>query len=118
MLSSANLMRSPRTILCVDDQRLAHRIEESILAPFAQEGTRILHAYDGLEALKILASDGGVELILLDINMPVMNGLAFLEQKQKTKFADIPVIVLTNEGEQRDEAEHALALGATRVLAK
>ena len=112
-------MRRLRAILCVDDQRLAHRIiEESLLARFIAEGAHILHAYDGLEALRILSENSDVDVILLDINMPVMNGFAFLEQKQRTRFAEVPVIVLTNEGERREEAEHALSLGATRVLAK
>jgi CheY-like chemotaxis protein len=111
-------MRPLRAILCVDDQRLAHRIEESLLARFVDQGARILHAYDGLEALKVLAGNPDVDLILLDINMPVLNGFAFLEQKARTTFANIPVVVLTNEGERREEAEHALSLGATRVLGK
>jgi CheY-like chemotaxis protein len=111
-------MRPLRAVLCVDDQRLAHRIEESILEPFVQQGARILHAYDGLQALKMMAEHSDIDLVLLDINMPILNGLAFLDQKQKTHFASVPVIVLATEGERRDEAEHALSLGATRVLSK
>ena len=111
-------MRSLRAVLCVDDQRLAHRIEESILEPFVRQGPRILHAYDGLQALKMLGEHPDIDLVLLDINMPVLNGLAFLDQKQKTQFAEVPVIVLATEGDRREEAEHALSLGATRVLSK
>jgi two-component system, chemotaxis family, chemotaxis protein CheY len=111
-------MPRPRAILCVDDQRLAHTIAASLLAPLVDNGSRLLHAYDGLEALKVLSVNSDVDLILLDINMPVLNGLAFLEQKQRTKFAEIPVIVLADEGDQKDEASHAMNLGATRVLGK
>jgi two-component system, chemotaxis family, chemotaxis protein CheY len=107
-----------RAILCVDDQRIAHTMGESVLAPYLLEGTRIVHAYDGLQALRALVDQPDIDLILLDINMPVMNGLAFLEQKQRTQFASIPVVVMTSEGERRNEAEHAIALGATRVLSK
>ena len=59
-----------------------------------------------------------IDLILLDINMPVLNGLAFLDQKQKTMFARIPVIVLTHEGDRPEEVAHAKSLGAAAVLAK
>ena len=108
----------PRKILCVDDQRVIHALEESMLSELAKEGTAIVHAYDGLEALRRLTEHSDVDLILLDINMPVLNGLAFLEQKARTPFAAIPVIIITSEGADQDEVRHAISLGATRVLAK
>ncbi len=111
-------MLRPRAILCVDDLPMVHRLEETLLEPWTREGTRIVHAYDGIEALKSLATDSEVDLILLDINMPVMNGLAFLEHKQRTTFASVPAIVLSNEGDRPEEIAHALSLGAVRVLPK
>ena len=107
-----------RAILCVDDQRLVHKIEERLLEPYVREGTRVLHAYDGAEALRMLASTDDIDLILLDINMPLLNGLAFLEQRQRTKYTNIPVIVLSKEGDRPDEVAHALSLGAVQVLPK
>lgn len=111
-------MLRPRAILCVDDQRLVHRFLDSILEPWKAQGTRVRFASDGLEALKVLAADRTIDLILLDINMPVLNGLAFLEQKQRTVFAGIPAIVLSNEGDRPEEIAHAISLGAVRVLSK
>lgn len=89
-----------------------------MLSEYSKNGTTIVHAYDGLEALKQLTANPDTDLILLDINMPVLNGLAFLEQKGRTPFASIPVIIITSEGADQDEVRHAISLGATRVLAK
>ena len=43
---------NPRAILCVDDQQLVHHWEEDLLSDRARGGTIIVHAFDGLEALK------------------------------------------------------------------
>lgn len=93
-------------------------MEESVLADLRAQGTEIVHAYDGLDALRRLVEHPDVDLVLLDINMPVLNGLAFLEQKQRTPYAPIPVIVLSAEGNDADEVRHALSLGARCVLPK
>jgi two-component system, chemotaxis family, chemotaxis protein CheY len=113
-----SIMLKPRAILCVDDQRLVHKLEEKLLEPYVRSGARILHAYDGAEALRMLASAGDVDLILLDINMPLLNGLAFLEQRQRTEYRSIPAIIFSNEGDRPDEIAHALSLGAVGVLPK
>jgi len=69
--------------------------------------TRLLvHQINGEEALKYLraaADDDTPGLILLDLNMPRMNGLEFLELKQAdNRFRDIPVVVLTTSTNARD----------------
>lgn len=110
--------RPLRAILCVDDQRLVHRFYESMLGSFLREGAELLHAYNGAEALRVMAERDDVDLVLLDINMPLLNGLAFLEQKQRTRFAAVPVVVLSSEGERPDEVTHAISLGAAGVLPK
>ena len=59
-----------------------------------------------------------MELILLDINMPKMNGLEFLQQvKSDSAFADIPVVVVSTEGKEED-TERALAAGAADYIKK
>jgi len=111
-------MLKPRAILCVDDSRLVHSLEERLLEPYIRGGARVLHAYDGAEALRMLVAAGDVDLILLDINMPLLNGLAFLEQRQRTEYRNIPAIIFSNEGDRPDEIAHALTLGAVGVLPK
>ena len=105
-------------ILCVDDQEIVHRMYQTVLARFRESGTVILQARNGWEAMMTLADNPDTDLILLDINMPVMNGLAFLDQRKKTPFANIPVVIVSAEGSRPDEVALALALGAAACLPK
>ena len=85
-----------RTILVVDDSLLIQQMYESFLSCYV--GARVLKAMDGSEALAVLARESAVDLVLLDINMPVMNGLDLLERmKREAAYRDIPVIVITTE---------------------
>ncbi|HQO66689.1 MAG TPA: response regulator, partial [Spirochaetales bacterium] len=61
---------------------------------------------------------GGVDLVLLDINMPEMNGLEYLEAKSKiSSIAKVPVVMLTTQDE-KELQEKALSLGAKAYLVK
>jgi two-component system chemotaxis response regulator CheY len=78
----------------------------------------LVHAYDGREGLDALAQNADVDLILLDINMPRMNGLEFLGVvKKDAKLKKIPVIIVTTEGANQD-AEKGLAAGASAYVKK
>ena len=86
---------------------------------FEEEDFELLVAQNGNEALKLAAN--GIDLILLDILLPGMNGFAVLRQlKSDLETRDIPVIVLTNLGsEQSDQDKRlALSLGAIDYLVK
>ena len=71
----------------------------------------LFHAGNGLEALDMLRGTGGVEkiipkprIILLDLNMPRMNGIEFLhELRADPELHDISVVVLTTSNEERDK---------------
>ena len=103
----------PRKVLVVDDSKLLHRMFEMMLRQYP-----LVHAYDGMEGLDRLAEHGDVDLILLDVNMPRMNGLDFLAAiKKDPARAKIPVIVVTTEGADKD-AERALAAGAAAYVKK
>src|SRR5436190_90145 len=94
----------PRKVLVVDDSKLLHRMFEMMLRQYP-----LVHAYDGREGLDRLAENRDVDLILLDVNMPRMNGLEFLAAvKQDPAFAKIPVIIVTTEGAEKD-ADKGLA---------
>ena len=74
-------------------------------------------AGDGLEALELLNQES-FDAIVLDVNMPRMNGLEFLEKRlENNAIADIPVIMLTTEGQDEDR-DKAIALGATAYIVK
>jgi two-component system chemotaxis response regulator CheY len=79
--------------------------------------TEVLEASNGEEALQVLRQDAtaqrSLNLILSDINMPVMDGLKFLEQRRTEGLAPgVPVVMITTEGSQ------SLVLGAIAAGAK
>jgi CheY-like chemotaxis protein len=103
----------PKKVLVVDDSKLLHRIFELMLRNCA-----VVHAGDGVEGLERLGQQPDVDLILLDMNMPRMNGLEFLAQvKADPAKAKIPVIVITTEGKEAD-AERGIQAGASAYLRK
>ena len=102
-----------KKILVIDDSKLIHRMFDVMLRRHS-----LVHAENGHEGLQRLSENADVELILLDINMPKMNGLEFLQQvKSDSAFADIPVVVVSTEGKEED-TERALAAGAADYIKK
>ena len=82
----------PKSILIVDDEPIVVEISKRKLQ---ERGYEVVTAYDGEQALKSL-KEKVPDLILLDIQMPKMNGYTFMMEKAKTPaFVNIPVIVLT-----------------------
>lgn len=105
-------------ILIVEDSELLHRMYKIVLMQFTSRGTELLHAFNGQEALRLLATNPDVDLILLDVNMPVMSGLEFLAHRRAQRvFERIPVIMITTEGKESDTIR-ALELGAKAYLTK
>jgi CheY-like chemotaxis protein len=96
-------MPSPRHILLVEDDP---SIQGAITMLLEREGFTVTCASNGEEALRALDTGEAPGLILLDIVMPVMNGLEFRSvQQQDPRLAGIPVVVLsaTPGAEQRDD---------------
>ena len=103
----------PSKILVVDDSKLMHRMYEVML-----RGYSVAYALDGREGLARLRAEGDVDLVLLDINMPVMNGLELLaEMKGDPALAPIPVIIISTEGREEDTAR-GLEAGAAAYVTK
>jgi len=100
-------------ILVVDDSKLLHKMYEIVL-----RGARLCFAGDGHEALARLAEHPDVDLVLLDLNMPRMNGFELLAALRGSPVhAHVPVIIVSTEGKQADEAR-GLAAGATAYVRK
>ena len=90
-----------RKILAVDDSALIHQMYKLFLSRY--KNCKLISAMNGLEALDKLGQEEGIDLILLDINMPVMNGLEFLQRVQKEPaYQAIPVIIISTEGKEED----------------
>lgn len=104
-----------KTILVVDDMEV-NRIS---LRCIFEERYRILEAEDGRAALELLkAHPGEVDMILLDLMMPVMDGTAFLEHKRRDEeIAGIPVVIITSDDTTGRQIQ-ALELGADDYIVK
>jgi len=80
-------------------------------------GSKIVEASDGIDALKKL-SGTKFDLILTDINMPIMDGLKLVSLiRGDQQHKDIPIIIITTEGAEEDRKK-GLALGANAYLPK
>jgi two-component system, chemotaxis family, chemotaxis protein CheY len=78
-------------------------------------GLNVLEASDGVQAMKIL-SEKKVDLVIADVNMPLMNGIDLLTKvRQDPKLKEIPIVLCTTEEKVRDEGKK---LGANAFLSK
>ncbi len=107
-----------KKIMIVEDSELLHRMYDLILMGYRKVGVEVIHCYNGREAVDYLAGDDEVDIIILDVNMPVMNGLEFLNYRvTEDKYRHIPVIITSTEGKEEDVIK-GLKLGATGYLTK
>lgn len=102
-----------RSVLIVEDDR---DIRESLSKGLSLLGVRTIAATQGQEALEILQKIEPPCLILLDIMMPVMDGWQFRAiQKTDSRIADIPVIVITADGNAKTKARQmGVSAGMTK----
>lgn len=102
-------------MMIVDDLE----VNRGILQMIFQERFTILEAGNGQEALDVLKENGNyVDIILLDLIMPVMDGTEFLKLKRASpELSDIPVIIIT-AGEPAERQVNMLALGANDYITK
>src|ERR1700761_6362093 len=107
--------RMPKRVLVVDDAGLVRRYYREILE---SAGYDVDEAMNGMEALERLLQKS-VDLLIVDINMPQMDGLSFLRQlRQKPgAIAAIPALVASTEAEAQDRSA-AAAAGANYYLTK
>jgi CheY-like chemotaxis protein/DNA-binding CsgD family transcriptional regulator len=102
-------------ILVVDDHK-ANRTKMSAAAQVL--GHQTCEAVDGAEALRQLAN-GGIDLVLLDIIMPVMDGFRVLQKMKATpELRGIPVIVVSALEDEMASVVRAIELGAEDILPK
>ena len=109
----------PMRALIVDDSSVMRKVVERAIRQAGIELSEVLQAANGQEALAALRLDPGpLGLILSDINMPVMNGLEFLEQRAAEKLAPgVPIVMITTEGSE-PVVLRAIAAGARGYICK
>ena len=105
--------------LIVDDSAVMRKVVERALRQAGMDLTEVLQAGNGAEALEALrASLAPLDLILSDINMPTMNGLAFLEQRRLENLAPgVPIVMITTEGSE-PLVLRAISAGARGYICK
>jgi CheY-like chemotaxis protein len=105
-------------ILIVEDSALLQRMYLLLLRRYREKGADIISVTNGKDALDKLRSIGGIKLVILDLNLPEMSGMEFLEYcKGKRLLAEIPVIVICTV-RPGDDLSRVLAAGAVAYLEK
>ena len=99
-------------ILIADDEERMRKLVKDFLSI---KGYKVIEAADGQEALEIFMSDKELSLIILDVMMPRMDGFEVL--KSIREYSQIPCIMLTARGEERDELK-GFELGVDEYISK
>jgi len=104
-----------KKVLVVDDSNLIHSMYKMVLMRYK---CQVITAVNGQDALDKLNKSPDIDLILCDINMPVLNGLEFVKKVKELKtFDHIPIIMVSTEGKEEDTLK-ALSLGARGYVKK
>jgi two-component system, chemotaxis family, chemotaxis protein CheY len=107
-----------RTILIVDDSAT---LRASVNFVLTDAGYSVIQAKNGEEGLAKLLENKRtgekVDMIISDINMPVMDGISFIKEVKKGEFRFIPILILTTESENSKKME-GKAAGASGWLVK
>ena len=102
-------------IIIVEDAQI---IREPLLRLLIADGFEVASAADGAEAMALLDSGDGADLILLDVLMPRMNGVAFMEAlRSLPRYREIPVIGVTGVSDTSQLAR-LRQLGVNTILHK
>lgn len=108
------MANSKKRILVVEDDGMLSIMYKT---KFQADGYEVLTADNGVDALNLI-KEGGVELVMLDIILPQMDGFSVLgEMKKDAKTKKIPVIMLTNLATDEDR-QKGEKLGAADYLVK
>jgi len=112
---SAEKKAKQATILVVDDSLSTRTLEKNILET---AGYKVVVAPDGMEAMSILSSNGGCDLVVSDVLMPRMTGFELTAAvKGDPKLKKIPVILVTSLDSRADK-ERGIEVGADAYLVK
>ncbi len=109
---------TPSSFLVVDDSKLHHQMYRLIFSRGPLSGSTVYYALNGREGYSLFTAHPELTLVLLDLNMPEMNGLEFLTRRRTDKLhPHIPVVLVTTEGSAEDE-RRGRAAGAWSYLRK
>lgn len=107
--------RADQRILVVEDSPTMRQL--LVFALKRLKGVQIVEAQDGMDGLRKVTSDQ-FDLVFIDINMPVMDGLKLISLiRSDPNLAEVPICVITTEG-ANDDRQRAFSLGANEYLNK
>ena len=108
-------MPASYTCLVVEDSPMMRQL--LVLALSRLKRLTTIEAHDGVDGLRKLAT-GRFDIILTDINMPVMDGLKLVKRiRSDPTHRDVPIVVITTEGSNEDR-DRAMQLGANAYITK
>ncbi len=102
----------PSKILVVDDESRMRKLVRDFLT---KSGYRVIEAENGEEALDVFASDHDIDLLILDVMMPRLDGYGVAEEIRK--ISKVPIIMLTAKSDERDELK-GFELGVDEYITK
>ena len=102
-------------LMIVDDSDLIH---EFIKRMFRAPKYDVIHAHDGWEGLKLIPDHEDIELILLDVNMPLLHGLGFLEALRAMPEYDQIIVIMVSTEAKTEDVQAALTAGAQGYVTK
>lgn len=102
-------------IMVVDDSPTTRQLISFVLKRLTD--SNVVEATDGMDALKKLSADT-YDLLLVDINMPLMDGLKLVSiLRGDQKYKNTPIVIITTEGAEEDK-KRAMAIGASAYITK
>ena len=103
-------------VLLVDDDTINRKLIKTLLSRHTDIIESVTEASNGAEALEIVNSNPNINLVLLDIIMPILDGKGFLKTfRSQKRNSNTPVIVLTTDDSKKSEV---LNYGADEILIK
>ncbi|WP_053368241.1 response regulator [Bacillus sp. FJAT-27245] len=109
-----NNLRGKTVVVADDDHRNIYALEKAL----AREGMNVLSVENGMECLELLNRTDNVDIVLMDIMMPVMDGYETMKQiREMDRYGNIPIIALTAKAMKGDK-EKCLEAGASDYISK
>jgi len=106
-----------RKVLIVDDSSTTRMMVRRMMESASLDVDEVLEASNGIEALAVLA-DHEVAVVVLDVNMPMMNGVQLITRmKSNERLRHIPVVIASTEGSRR-RIDELCAIGAAGFVRK
>ena len=99
-------------ILIVDDSEMNREMLKAILG----EGYKYAEAVDGAQALRMLRQDMNIDLVLLDINMPKIDGFAVLEHMNQFHWIDEVPVIMISAADDRESIKRSYSLGVSDYI--